>query len=390
MIRFFNKFLPYSRQEVKEEDIKNVVKVLKSDYLTQGDSVPLLEKKISNKVKSKYCVGVNSATSALHLSCLALGLKEKDILWTSPNSFVASANCGQYCGAEVDFVDIDPASGLIDVELLRENLVTAKNQKKLPKILIPVHFAGVSCDMEAIHKLSKEYGFSVIEDASHALGGKYKNYFVGSCKYSSITVFSFHPVKIITTGEGGCATTNDKDLAEKLYTLRSHGIEKNKEKFLFTAKGDWSYEQQQLGFNYRMSDIHAALGVSQLKRLNKIIRIRNEKLNTYLNLLSQLPLTIYTPPKEIISTVHLAVIKLDNKDPFFHKYIFNQLRGKGIGVQVHYTPIHLNPYYRERGFKEGDFPNAEEHASNALSIPLYTTLSESDQIRVAKTLKKLL
>ena len=390
MIKFFNSFLPYSRQEVNDEDIKNVIKVLKSDYLTQGDNVPLLEKAISKKVKSKYCIGVNSATSALHLSCLALGLKEKDILWTSPNSFVASANCGQYCGAEVDFVDIDPVSGLIDLELLEEKLVTAKNENKLPKILIPVHFAGVSCDMESIYKLSKEYGFSVIEDASHALGGKYKNYFVGSCKYSSITVFSFHPVKIITTGEGGCATTNDRDLAEKISTLRSHGIVKNKEKFLFTAKGEWSYEQQFLGFNYRMSDIHAALGISQLKRLSEIISIRNEKLNTYFNLLSQLPLKIYKPPKEILSTVHLAVIKLDNKDPLFHKSIFSQLRKKGIGVQVHYAPIHLNPFYRKKGFNEGDFPNAEEHSTNSLSIPLFTTLTESDQMRVARTLEKLL
>ncbi len=385
-----NKFLPYSRQEIIEEDIQNVIEVLKSDYLTQGDKVPLLEKLISKQVNSNYCIAVNSATSALHLSCLALGLTKNDILWTSPNSFVASANCGLYCGADIDFVDINFSSGLLDIELLEKKLVVAKTKGKLPKILIPVHFAGVSCDMRKIYALSKEYGFSIIEDASHALGGKYNNDFVGSCKYSSITVFSFHPVKIITTGEGGCATTNDNNLAKKLVLLRSHGITKDNKEFQFPSKGEWSYEQQLLGFNYRMSDIHASLGIAQLKRLENIVNIRNKKLNFYHYLFEDLPLKLYKPPQNILSSVHLGVIKLKNKDPLFHKYIFKNLRKKGIGVQVHYSPIHLNPYYREKGFKEGDFPIAENHALNSLSIPLYTTLSETDQIRVAKSLKELL
>ncbi len=385
-----NNFLPYSRQEIIEEDIENVIDVLKSDFLTQGDRVPLLEKLISRKVKSKYCVAVNSATSALHLSCLALGLTKSDILWTSPNSFVASANCGLYCGADIDFVDINLSNGLIDIELLEQKLVQAEKRDKLPKILIPVHFAGVSCNMEKIYSLSKEYGFSIIEDASHALGGKFNNDYVGSCKYSSITVFSFHPVKIITTGEGGCATTNDKNLAKKISMLRSHGITKDQKEFELSPKGEWSYEQQLLGFNYRMSDMHASLGISQLKRLDNIVEIRNQKLNLYHELFEKLPLKIHKPSHNILSSVHLGVIKLNNKDPLFHKYIFKTLRKKGIGVQVHYAPIHLNPYFRKKGFREGDFPMAETHALSSLSIPLYTTLSVHDQIRVTNSLKELL
>ena len=390
MIEINKDFLPYGKHEMLEEDIQNVSNVLRNKNLTQGEYVPNFENNLAKKVKSKYCIAVNSATSALHIACMALGLKKGDILWTSTNSFVASANCGLYCGAEINFIDINPSNGLMDIELLAKKLALAKSENKLPKIVIPVHFAGSSCDMQAIFSLSKEYGFQIIEDASHAIGGKYNGNFIGNCKYSAITIFSFHPVKIITTGEGGCGTTNDENLARKMKFLRNHGITKEPHEFKLIPKGEWSYEQQLLGFNYRMSDIHAALGISQLKRLDQIVQLRNKKFNIYKDLLKNLPLDLYEPPKNVISTFHLAVIRLHNKEPKYHKKVFNNMKKAGIGVQVHYSPIHLNPYFRELGFKEGDFPKAELHALNSMSIPLYTSLSKVDQIRVSETLKDLL
>ncbi len=382
-------FIPYGRHQVIDQDIEKVVEVLKNKNLTQGEVTDDFEKAISDKVGSKYCVVVNSATSALHLGCLALGLKNKDILWTSPNSFVASANCGLYCGAEIDFVDIDPKTGLMSINKLRQKLEEAKSKKKLPKIVIPVHLTGSVCDMEEIYLLSKEYNFYIIEDASHAIGARYKNSFVGSCKYSDMTVFSFHPVKIITSGEGGCLTSNNNDLIKSLYMLRSHGITKDNNQFELIPSGDWSYEQQLLGFNYRLSDIHSALGLNQLKRLDEIVIERNKKLELYRKLLCNLPLELLQIPNEVISSVHLAVIRLDNNDPLFHKHVFNFMRKRNIGVQVHYTPIHLQPFYRKKGFSEGDFPEAEFYAKNSMSIPLFIGLTESDQNRVVENLKCL-
>ena len=383
------KFIPYGSHQVNQKDIDNVVDVLKNKKLTQGETLKKFERAIQKKIKVKYCVAVNSATSALHLSCLALGLKSGDSLWTSPNSFVASANCGAYCDAQIDFVDIDSDTGLMSISKLKKKLEIAKTKGKLPKIIVPVHLAGTSCDMQALFSLSKEYSFSIIEDASHAIGAKYKNEYVGNCSFSDMTVFSFHPVKIITTGEGGCVVTNNKKLFDSLFTLRTHGITKSKSDFLFPPLGDWSYEQQNLGFNYRLSDIHAALGLSQLERLDEIVKERNRKLNFYKDILKDLPLNFLRIPDDVYSSVHLAIIRLNNKDPFFHKLVFDSLTKSGLGVQIHYIPIHLQPYYRNRGFSEGDFPESELYSRNAISLPLYVGLSDKDQFRIAETLEKI-
>ena len=384
------KFIPYGRHQVTDKDINQVVEVLKNKNLTQGEVTDNFEKAISDKVGSNYCVAVNSATSALHLSCLAIGLNKNDILWTSPNSFVASANCGAYCGAEIDFVDIDPKTGLMCMNLLSEKLAAAKKQNKLPRVIIPVHLTGSVCDMEKLNELAIKYKFLVVEDASHALGAKYKGSYVGNCKFSDMTVFSFHPVKIITTGEGGCVTTNNKKLVNILYKLRSHGITKNKSDYFFIPSGEWSYEQQLLGYNYRLSDIHSALGFSQLKRLDGIVSQRNKILETYKDLLSDQPINFLDIPEDVLSSVHLAVIRLENNDPLFHKYVFDKMKEQNIGLQVHYTPIHLQPFYRKRGFSEGDFPQAEFYSKNALSIPLFIGLSREDQSRVVYALRDLL
>ena len=386
----FLDYLPYGRHQILESDITKVVDILRNRNLTQGKVLEDFEKSISKKVSANYCVAVNSATSALHLSCIAIGLKAKDILWTTPNSFVASANCGAYVGAEIDFVDIDPNTGLLSISKLTEKLEMAKKIDKLPKVIIPVHLSGAVCNMEKIKELSLKFKFTIIEDASHAIGAKYKDEFVGNCKYSDLTVFSFHPVKIITTGEGGCVTTNNENLFKIIQKLRSHGIIKDKDEFEYPSPGDWAYEQQYLGFNYRMSDIQAALGLNQLKRLDNIIDERNKQLTYYKEILDQLPIKLLEIPKDVRSSVHLAVIRLNNKDPNYHRFIFNQLRKSGIGVQVHYTPIHLQPYYRRKGFSVGDFPEAELYAKNAFSIPLFVGLSKDDQIRVFSSLKKLL
>ncbi len=338
-------FIPYGKHQVSQSDIDKVVDVLKNKNLTQGNVLVEFEIGISKKLGSNYCVAVNSATSALHLACLALGLDKGDYLWTSPNSFVASANCGIYCGAEIDFVDIDENTGLISIYKLKKKLELAKKNNKLPKVIIPVHLAGAICKMDEIFDLSKKYNFSIIEDASHAIGAKYKNEYVGNCKYSDFTVFSFHPVKIITTGEGGCLTTNKQNLFQLTAKLRSHGITKNSDEFEFPSPGDWSYEQQMLGFNYRLSDINAALGLSQLQRLDDIVYERNKKLLFYKDILSNLKINFLEIPKEVYSSVHLAIIRLENKDPKFHKAVFDKLRSNGIGVQLHYLPIHLHPFF---------------------------------------------
>ena len=383
-------FLPYGRQTVSEDDISAVLEVLRSPFLTQGPAVPSFEQAVANSVEAKYAVAVNSATSALHLACLALGLGSGDRLWTSPITFVASANCARYCGAEVDFVDIDPATGLISVPALAAKLDHAERYGTLPKVVVPVHLCGTSCDMASIGALADRYGFAVLEDASHAIGGRYQGKPVGTCSHSSITVFSFHPVKIITTGEGGLATTNDPYLAERMSDLRSHGITKDQQRFESPSSGPWSYEQQDLGFNYRMTDLQAALGLSQLKRLDAIVQERNRLLEFYREHLSVLPVQVLAVPQDVLSSVHLAVIRLEEHCPEHHLSVFEGLRAVGIGVQLHYSSVHLQPYYRRLGFHEGDFPEAEAYSTNAISLPLYPGLQHVDQQRVVRTLASLL
>ncbi len=384
------KYFPYGRQNVTEQDIEAVNEVLRSDFLTQGPKVQDFEKNISNFLDVEHSLAVSNATSALHLACLALDLKDGDSVWTSPTTFVASANCARYCGADIDFVDIDLATGLMDVNKLSEKLSIAKENKKLPKIVIPVHLTGSSCDMEPIYELSKQYGFAIIEDASHALGGQYKNSFVGSCQYSDFTVFSFHPVKIITTGEGGILTTKNKSLAKKADRLRNHGIVKDKELFENSYNGPWSYEQQMLGYNFRMNDIQASLGISQLRRLEKIVNERNKQLKLYKDLLKSLPIKFLDIPKNVRSSVHLGVIKLEGFSKNAHRKIFCDLRKKGIGVQIHYCPVHLNPYFRRLGFSEGDFPNSELYSQKAMSIPIYPGLGVDDQLHIIEIIKDVI
>ena len=327
-----SKFLPYGRQTITSNDIEAVVDVLRSAFLTQGPMVPDFEHAVATKVEAAHGVAVNSATSALHIACLALGLGSGDRLWTSPITFVASANCGRYCGATVDFVDIDSATGLMNVVALEQKLEQAKLEGTLPKIVVPVHLTGSSCDMSTIKRLADRYGFAVVEDASHAIGGRYKGEPVGNCRHSSITVFSFHPVKIITTGEGGLATTNDPALYKRMAELRSHGIVREAERFEHPAAGPWVYEQQQLGFNYRMTDLQAALGLSQLKRLNEIVAERNHQLQRYRELLVDFPVQLLEVPEDVLSSVHLAVIRLNQATAEEHRQVFEGLRNAGIGV----------------------------------------------------------
>jgi len=383
-------FLPYGRQTISEADIAAVVEVLRSPFLTQGPAVPAFEQAVAAKVGAHHGVAVNSATSALHIACLALGLGPGDRLWTSPITFVASANCGRYCGAEVDFVDIDPATALMSVAALAAKLEQSERDGTLPKVVVPVHLAGSSCAMAAIGALGNRYGFAVLEDASHAIGGRYQGEPVGNCRHSAITVFSFHPVKIITTGEGGLATTNDPLLAQRMAELRSHGIVREAERFVRPAAGPWVYEQQQLGFNYRITDIQAALGLSQLQRLDAIVAERNWQLQRYRELLADLPVQLLEVPESVLSSVHLAVIRLQQATAKQHRQVFEGLRAAGIGAQLHYSPVHLQPYYRAMGFAEGQFPEAEAYASSAISLPLFPGLQDVDQHRVAKTLTTLL
>mgnify|MGYP001437662745 CR=1 FL=1 len=383
--------IPYGKQDINQADIDAVVNVLQSDFLTQGPQVPLLEKTVSNYCGSQYGVAVNSATSALHIACLALSLGKGDYFWTSPNSFVASANCGLYCGAKVDFVDIDKKTYNMSVVELEKKLIQAKKDNKLPKIVIPVHFAGQSCDMKKIRSLSREYGFSLIEDASHAIGGKYLDKPVGNCQYSDITIFSFHPVKIITTAEGGLATTNSRELAEKMQLLRSHGVTRNSNLMSKETEGDWYYEQIDLGFNYRMTELQAALGTSQMQRLDEFILKRHILQERYDFLLSDLLIIKPYQDKDSYSTLHLYPIQIDleNIDKS-RKQIFNELRGSSIGVNVHYIPIHTQPYYKKLGFKVGDFPNTEDYSKRVISIPLFHSMTVEQQSEVCNTLKEAL
>jgi UDP-4-amino-4,6-dideoxy-N-acetyl-beta-L-altrosamine transaminase len=383
-------FLPYGRQTITEADIAAVEAVLHSPFLTQGPAVPAFEQAVAAHVGAVHGVAVNSATSALHIACLALGLGPGDRLWTSPITFVASANCGRYCGAAVDFVDIEPSTGLMSVPALGQKLQQSELDGTLPKVVLPVHLAGSSCDMAAIGALAERYGFHVLEDASHAIGGRYHGEPVGNCRHSSITVFSFHPVKIITTGEGGLATTNDPVLAERMRELRSHGIVRDPEKFERRDAGMWAYEQQQLGFNYRMTDMQAALGLSQLSRLDDFVSQRNILLGQYRKKLSKLPATLLEVPDDVMSSVHLAVIRLEQANPRQHRHIFEGMRAAGIGVQLHYSPVHLQPYYQALGFAEGQFSEAETYSHTAISLPIFPGLQDKQQQRTCDILAALL
>jgi UDP-4-amino-4,6-dideoxy-N-acetyl-beta-L-altrosamine transaminase len=380
--------IPYGRQEITDSDIEEVEKVLRSDFLTQGPVVPKFEKSVANYCGTSYSVAVNSATSALHIACLALGLEKGDYLWTSPNTFVASANCARYCGASVDFVDINPNTFNMSVEALSEKLKIAEKKGKLPKIVIPVHFAGQPCEMEAIHKLSKKFGFKVIEDASHAIGASYDEIKVGSCVHSDITVFSFHPVKIITTGEGGIALTNDKNLAHKMYRLRVHGITNDKSLMRSRPKEEiWNYQQIDLGYNYRMNDIQAALGLSQIKRLDDYIKTRHKIAKKYDKEFENFSIKIPHQHPKVYSAYHLYPVCFEeNNVGVIQKKIYDDLWKNNIAVNLHYIPVHRHPYYENLGFKKEDFPAAEKFHREAISLPMYPTLSAKQQNEVIKSL----
>lgn len=383
--------IPYGCQDISDEDVSAVVEALKSDFLTQGTKVPLFEKIVANYCNSKYGIAVNSATSALHVACLALELGEGDWLWTSPNSFVASANCGLYCGAKIDFVDIDPKTYNLSTDELENKLIQARKENRLPKILVAVHFAGQSCDMKKIHELSKEYGFFIIEDASHSIGAKYLNKPIGGCQYSDIAVFSFHPVKIITTAEGGLATTNSKKLAEKMSLFRTHGVTRNQSLIKKKDEGSWYYEQINLGFNYRMTELQAALGISQMRRLDQFVSKRHILKERYDKLLSNLPVITPYQDRSCYSALHLYPIQINlDKINKSRKQIFEELRENGIGVNVHYIPIHTQPHYKELNFKEGDYPNSEYYYNRAISIPLFHSMTGSQQYQVSDALKEVL
>lgn len=378
--------IPYGRQDITQADIDAVVEVLKSDCLTQGPKVPFFEKTIAQYCGAKHAIAVNSATSALHLACLALGLGQGDWLWTSPVTFVASANCALYCGAKVDFVDIDPLTyNFCPTELARK-LEKAEKEDRLPKVVVPVHLCGQSCDMKAIHELSQRYGFKVIEDASHAIGGKYLGESIGSCRYSDVTVFSFHPVKIVTTAEGGMALTNNKELAHKMGLLRSHGITRNESLMTHEPDGPWYYQQIELGFNYRMTELQAALGVSQMERLDAYVARRHEIAQRYSRLLKELPVVLPWQHPDSYSGLHLYVIRvLGSKEN--HRAVFESLREQGIGVNLHYIPVHTQPYYQEMGFRKGDFPEAESYYGEAISLPMFPTMTEQQQDQVVEALR---
>lgn len=379
--------IPYGRQDISEADIKAVVDVLRSDFLTQGPAVPAFEKTVAEYCGAEYAVAVNSATSALHIACLALGVGPGDMVWTSPNTFVASANCALYCGAQVDFVDIDSRTYNLSVERLEEKLAQAEKSGCLPKVVIPVHLCGQPCDMARIHALSRRYGFKIIEDASHAIGGKYRGEPIGNCRFSDIAVFSFHPVKIITTGEGGMALTNDPQLLKRMQLLRSHGITRDPSQMTHASEGPWYYQQIDLGFNYRMTDLQAALGLSQMQRLDAFIAKRHAIARRYDGLLADLAVTTPWQHPDSYSGLHLYVIRLKlNEIRKTHREVFETLREAGIGVNLHYIPVHRQPYYEGLGFRAGHCPMAEQYYAEAISLPMYPGLTKTQQDQVVSAL----
>ena len=379
--------IPYGKQDINKEDIDAVIDVLKSDFLTQGPLVPQFEKAVTEYTGSKYGVAVNSATSALHIACMALEIKKGDIVWTTPITFVASANCALYCEAEIDFVDIDKKTFNMCPQKLEEKLSQAKRKNKLPKAIIPVHLAGQSCDMKKIKQLSKKYNFKIIEDASHGIGGKYLNKPIGSCIYSDITVFSFHPVKIITTAEGGMAVTNNKKLALRMAKYRSHGIVRGSNE-IKNNDGPWYYEQVDLGFNYRMTDIFAALGISQMKRLDDFVKKRHKIAEEYKKKLKSLDwITLQEQDKKTFSSFHLFIIRINKeKIKISHKEIFEKLRNSGVLVNLHYIPVYRHPFYSKMGFKKEAFPESELYYSEAISIPIFPKMKKKEIDEVVKIL----
>jgi UDP-4-amino-4,6-dideoxy-N-acetyl-beta-L-altrosamine transaminase len=382
--------IPYGRQSIDQADIDAVVRVLTSDFLTQGTAVPAFEQALAKAVGARHGVAVQNATCALHIACLALGVGPGDLVWTSPNSFVASANCARYCGADVDFVDIDPGSFNMSVKRLAEKFAQAKTNGRLPKVIIPVHFAGQSCDMAEIRAIAHEYGARVIEDASHAVGGTYRNGQVGGCEYADIAIFSFHPVKIITTGEGGMAMTNDDALAQRMADLRSHGITRDASRMERADEGAWYYEQRELGFNYRMTEMQAALGLSQLSHLGDWIARRNQIARAYDAALAGLPLALPGIAPSRMSAWHLYVVQLTDEAPLSRRAFFDAMRGKGIGVNVHYIPIPWQPDFETLGFRRGQYPAAERYYERAVSLPMYAGLGDEQFAYVVATIRELL
>lgn len=381
--------IPYGRQDITQADIDAVLAVLQSDFLTQGPQVPRFEQSVARHVGAAHAVAVNSATSALHIACLALGLGPGDQLWTTPVTFVASANCALYCGAGVDFVDIDPRTCNLCPHALARKLEQAECDGRLPKVVVAVHLCGQPCDMQAIHALAQRYGFKVIEDASHAIGGKYQGEFIGNGRYSDITIFSFHPVKIVTTAEGGMALTNDAELAGKMALLRSHGITRDPAQMTQAADGPWYYQQIDLGFNYRMTELQAALGLSQMQRLDQYVARRHQLAARYDDLLFGLPVTTPWQHPDSYSGLHLYVIRLQlEKIGKTHRQVFEALRELGIGVNLHYIPIHTQPYYQQMGFETGDYPQAEQYYREAISLPMFQTMTDAQQDDVVAAVRK--
>jgi len=382
--------IPYGRQSLDQADIDAVVAVLQSDWLTQGPTIERFEQAMAERCEADFAVAVCNATAALHIACLAVDLGPGDRLWTTPNTFLASANCGHYCGAEVDFVDIHPLTWNLDAYALKAKLEAAEDNGTLPKVLVAVAFSGQSCDMRMLAELAERYGFTIIEDASHAVGASYAGRPVGCGEFAAMTVFSFHPVKIVTSAEGGMVLTNRRDLAERLQRLRSHGMTRDPAHMTEPSHGPWYYQQVELGFNYRITDMQAALGLSQLSKLDGFIERRRELVARYDRLLAYLPLTLPSPQPDAESAWHLYVVRLQlDRINLSHRQVFEGLRAAGIGVNLHYIPVHLQPYYRDLGFAEGDFPQAERYYAEAISLPLFPLLSDEQQDYVVEQLRRL-